>query len=451
MSKSQNLALVGVLGAAGFLAYTYRDLLFGEEPQYENGRLQCKEGFSPVKQEDGSWKCTRMVDPRDKEENKSVMDMDGKTFTVENPNYNPNTNFGKLFKSYGLSYKVVIDSAGRSAEGSATSPNVLVEFEPKPASWTVKGVVPKTITRSVSSGTSWSSITKPSFGELLTALGGVDKSGPYIGPSVSLSSIEEDRPNGSIALIPMTGEGKRESRIRLDIVSGRPNPAFTLGLYLSCEGNFNYQWIQGSASAIGGSYDESTKKWNFKPAIPASAITALNNRCPIQTKTVSPPTEVRVWDGSMTSTGQKSYSSIYVLQGSSASIQLPLDTQDNKLLYSLFYNQSSPAAEKDASGLYIKGNFADADERKIYIPHQYSKKTYECNCPSDSNKAGQKVQMPLPCSNYSGITASQKRSQELMTACGGKKSAPTGPVLGGGGMVSLAESHYHQGFITDFL
>lgn len=448
MGSVERVVLASAIAAGGYFVYSNWDAIFGdgeEDQEYQNGRLKCDVGFSPVKQADGSWKCVRMEDPRDKDENKSLMDMDGKTLSVPNPNYNDSTNFGKLFSNYGLRYKVVIDYAGRTPEGSGLSSNMLVEFEPIPTSWTASGVAPQTIIRSVSSGTQWGSVQKPNFGELLRALGGVKTGGPYIGPQVSMDAIINTKPYGEVAMIPMTGQGKIESKIRLDIVTGRPNPAFTLGMYIRC-GRGSYEWIQNSSSPIGGSYDEASNKWNYSVAIPASAMTALNAKCPPDVKTVEPPLEIGVDDGGTTSTGGISWTP-YVLSGSPTTTTLTLDTTEKALLYSRFYSRSKPNVWRNASGQLI----VKEQGIEVIIPHQYVKKTYECNCPSDSNKAGQKVQMPLPCSDYTGAAVSQTRQQELMTACGGKKSASNGSNWGLKGSVSLAESGSHQSFMTDFL
>jgi hypothetical protein len=393
-----------------------------------------------------------LIDPLTLDENDSLKAQSGKTFTVENPLYNDRTKYGKLFKNYPLKYKVIIDSSGRSADGRA---DLWVEFEPVPESWVARhrtsGKKPDSIMRRVASGTPWESVQKPTFQELLTAVGGVRTDGPYFGPSVLFSSIVDRRINGEVAILSIvTATGKRESRIRLNPATGEVNSGFSLATYIRC-GRGSYNLVQSSSARIGGNYDEATGTWVENVPIPASAITALNNACPIETKTVSPPQEIRVWEGTMDSTGRKSYSTIYVLQSSNADIQLPLDTQRNVLLYNNFYNRTDPAAEKDATGVFIKSNFSDSSEAKTYLPHTYVKKTYECDCPSESVKSGQKVSMPMECSKYAKF-AIINRYEELITACGGRPAPPTGPVLGGGGGVpAFAESGSHQSFMTEFL
>jgi hypothetical protein len=57
----------------------------------------------------------------------------------------------------------------------------------------------------------------------------------------------------------------------------------------------------------------------------------------------------------------------------------------------------------------------------------------------------------MECSKYAKF-AVVNRYEELITACGGRPAPPSGPVLGGGGLVSaFAESGSHQSFMTEFL
>jgi len=434
MSETKIASAIALATLAGVTYYVVNNWEFEGTPQNESQDQGQDQGQKQ-----------KMIDPRDKEENKSLVDMSGKKLEVENPNYTESTKFGKLFKNYGLKYKVVIDSAGTTAEGSDKSSDIIVDFEPIPTNWTASGFTPKTIIRQVASGTSWDSVQKPTFQELLTAVGGVRTDGPYIGPSVLFSSIIERRPNGEVAMIPMTGQGKRESNIRLDIVTGRPNPAFTLGMYIKC-GMGSYEWIQGSSSPIGGSYDEASNRWNYSVAIPASAMTALNAKCPPDVKTVQPPLEIGVDDGVTTSTGGISWTP-YVLSGSPTTTTLTLDTTEKALLYSMFYSRSKPNVWRNASGQLI----VKEQGIEVIIPHQYIKKTYECDCPSESVKSGQKVSMPMECSKYDKF-AVLNRYEELITACGGRPAPPTGPVLGGNNTVpAFAESGSHQSFMTEFL
>jgi len=403
---------------------------------------------SPEPQPESDDDRTELIDPTTLDENDSLLEQSGKTVTVENPLYNDGTKYGKLFKNYPLKYKVYIDSSGRSEDGRS---DLYVEFEPVPESWVARhrtsGKSPDSIMRRVASGTPWESVQKPTFQELLTALGGVRTDGPYIGPTVSFSNIIDRRVNGEVAILSIvTSTGKKESKIRLNPATGEVNSEFSLATYIRC-GRGSYNLVQSSSAKIGGNYDEVTGTWVENVPIPASAITALNNACPFEVKTIQPPLEIGVDDGVTTSTGGISWTP-YVLSGSPTTTTLTIDTIEKSLLYSRFYSRSKPNVYKNSLGqLIVKEQGFEA-----IIPHQYVKKTYECNCPSDSNKAGQKVQMPLPCSNYSGVAVSQVREQELMTACGGRPAPPSGPVLGGDGLVSaFAESGSHQSFMTEFL
>jgi hypothetical protein len=280
----------------------------------------------------------------------------------------------------------------------------------------------------------------------LTAVGGVRTDGSYVGPSVLFSSIIDKRVNGEVAILSIdTATGKRESRIRLNPATGGVNSGFSLATYIRC-GSGSYNLVQSSSAKIGGNYDEATGTWVENVQIPASALTALNNACPLEVKTVQPPLEIGVDDGGATSTGGISWTP-YVLSGNPLTTTITIDNSEKGLLYSRFYSKSKPNVYRNASGQLI----VKEQGIEVIIPHQYVKKTYECDCPSESVKSGQKVSMPMECSKYAKF-AIINRYEDLIEACGGRPAPPTGPVLGGGGLVSaFAESGSHQSFMTEFL
>lgn len=481
MVDSTNVLGIALIGGVGLAAYYNWDKIFSEktadpvdpvdpvdpEPEAPTSWSDCPFGETPVKQSDGTWKCVKRVSPLDLAEAKSLKDMWGKTIKIEHPLYDANTKYGKKFKNYSISCKVEIDYP-EYAEGSP-APNVIISFEPVAPSWsksaerklpTEEKVLfgpPKIIFKpNISPTTQWTQVSKPTWLELYNSVGG-QREGWSFGPSVRVDTIIDNYPNGQVALIKMRGDGIRTGDARLDIKTGGINSKYwSMGLFTKCNSG-SYKWVQGNSVPINGRFDETTGRWATTLSIPPSGRTVLNNDCPPKEHMVTPPQEIGIYEGGSSSLGRPTFAPYVLAPNQNTSPQnLILDTIENAGLYYKFYSKNKPNFYKDSQGR-PKLTYGDID---ITIPFTYVKKTYSCNCPSDSTNAGQTVTMDKPCSTYNSFGAGKPihgmaNSQPLYDACGGKPAPPSGPVVGGGlvsggqfGAESLKSS---QSFMSEFL
>lgn len=472
-----------VIGGAGLAAYYNWDKIFSngdttptdddddddDTPTNDDAPTSwsdCPRGQTPLKQDDGTWKCVDRLSPLDLQEAKSLKDMLGKTQKVEHPLYDANTKYGKLFKNYSLSYEVEIDYPEYAKGGSP--PNIIISFEPVAPSWsksaerklpTEEKVLfgpPKIIFRQpISPKTQWNQVSKPTWLELYNAVGG-QREGWSFGPSVRVDAIIDNYPNGEVALIKMRGDGVRTGDARLDIKTGGINSKYwSMGLFTRC-GSGSYNWVQGNSVPINGRFNETTGRWATTLSIPASGRTVLNRECPPEEHMVTPPQEIGIHEGGSNSLGRPVFAPYVLAPNQNTSPQnLILDTIENAGLYYKFYSKNKPNFYKDSQGR-PKLTYGSVD---ITIPFTYVKKTYSCNCPSDSVNAGQTVEMDKPCSEYNSFGAGKPihgmaNSQPLYDACGGKPAPPSGPVLGGGmvsGQFSAESLKSSQSFMSEFL
>jgi len=485
MVDSANVLGIALIGGVGLATYYNWDKLFTgnstdpvdpvdpvepveTEPEAPKGWGDCPNGQTPSKQDDGTWKCVDKLSPLDLQGAKSLKDMWGKTIKIEHPLYDSNTKYGKLFKNYSISCKVQIDYP-EYAEGSSP-PKITISFKPIAPSWsksaerklpTEEKVLfgpPKIIFHQpsqISPKTQWANVSLPTWLELYNSVGG-QREGWSFGPSVTVDAIIDYYPNGEVALIKMRGDGVRTGDARLDIKTGGINSKYwSMGLFTRC-GSGSYKWVQGNSVPINGRFNETTGRWATTLSIPASGRTVLNMDCPPEQHMVTPPQEIGIDDGGTNSLGRTTFAPYVLAPNQNTSPQnLILDTIENAGLYNRYYSKSKPNFYKDSQGR-PKLTYAGVD---IIIPFIYVKKTYLCNCPTDSVNTGQTVTMDKPCSEYNSFgagkpLANEPRSQPLYDACGGKPAPSTGPVLGGSmtsGQFSAESLKSSQSFMSEFL
>ena len=357
---------------------------------------------------------------------------------------------------------------GTYTSNSPNPNNLVIDFKPTAPSWSASAErklpteekvlfgAPKTIIKAnISPTTQWSQVSKPTWLELYNSVGG-QRDGWSFGPSVTVDAIIDYYPNGEVALIKMRGDGVRTGEARLDIKTGAINSKYwSMGLFTRC-GFGSYNWVQGTSVPINGRFDETTGRWATTLSIPANGRTVLNRDCPPEEHMVTPPQEIGIDDGGTNSLGRPTFAPYVLSPNQNTSPQnLILDTIENAGLYNKYYSKSKPNFYKDSQGR-PKLTYAGVD---IIIPFTYVKKTYSCNCPSDSANAGQTVDMDKPCSEYNSFGAGRPiygmdNSQPIYDACGGKPAPSTGPVLGGGmasGQFSAESLNSSQSFMSEFL
>lgn len=398
------------------------------------------------------------------------MDQDGKTIRVEHPLYNSTTKFGKKFKSFFISYRVVVDSRGTYTENSTTTPNIVIDFEPQAPSWSNTGAgrnrdmalyaSPNTIIKQVAPTMLWANIPKPNWIDLYNAVGG-QRDGWSFGPSVIVESIIDSYPFGDVALIPMRDAGIKASsnNVRLDIKTGTINSTyFEMGLYTKC-GSGNYVWVQDSSVPINGSFDESTGRWKTQLAIPANGLTILSVNCSPAEHMVTPPLEIGIDDGATNALGWVVFTPYILAPGQNTTEQkLIISTNRELALYSNFYSKTKPNFLRDSSNNpFVSTNSSDLVAPRYPLPFTYIKKPHTCNCPSDSVNAGQQVEMDNPCDYYKSPGTPRPMADDVMSkplydACGGTPP-PSGGGLGAGNNTTYRGAEEYkssQSFMTEF-
>ena len=417
------------------------------------------------------------LDPRDLDSAKSIMDQDGKTIRVEHPLYNSTTKFGKKFKSFFISYRVVVDSRGTYTENSTTTPNIVIDFEPQAPSWSASAErriinpetgeygdnalfgAPNTIIKQVAPTMLWANIPKPNWIDLYNAVGG-QRDGWSFGPSVIVESIIDSYPFGDVALIPMREAGIKASsnNVRLDIKTGNINSTyFKMGLYTKC-GSGSYVWIQDSSIPINGSFDESTGRWKTQLEIPANGLSTLSTNCPPAEHMVTPPLEIGIDDGATNALGWVVFTPYILEPGqNTAEKKLIISTKKELALYTYFYSKTKPNfLRNSANNPFVSTNSSDPDEKRVPLPFAYIKKPHTCNCPSDSVNSGQQVEMDNPCDYYKSPgtprpMADDVLSKPLYDACGGTPPTSGGGIGAGSGTTYRAEEYKSsQSFMTEF-
>lgn len=393
------------------------------------------------------------IDPRDRDESADFVTHDGDVIEVEHPLFTEETELGKLYRDYGISFRVVMDSSGRSAESSQTAPPIIVDFEVDIPNWVAERGNRLTVTRLVPfpppDWDDWLASNGPTWSELFTALGGQRTDGPYIGPQVTALGDQKTLLNGEVKVA--VHEGDRSGVwVHLSINpadNGAPNPAFKLVKSIRCPDSSN--WIESTPMALTGQVERVNNVPMFVIAGLDNMLTIPSSDCFYPVKDVVPPATLRVWTGGRDSAGGYVFET-WELQGNPEDYRrdLELNTEAKAVLWREFYNQSRPAAilQSGSNDLVVRANFVDEDSITAAIPEPYAAPTYTCTCPSGTQKEGQTVEMPLECSNYTGGAVSLARQQELRAACGGLKSS--GGTRLGGGRTSMAETFTAQSYVT---